>query len=429
MKRNPAPVLFPLLVLLALPAAAQPPGRSICFVLDTSGSVPGESMRESALFIRTFVGQLEEGDSAGLIVFNDKPQILVPLSRGRAGFDQALVSLTQGGRYSTIYDAVFDAAQALEAYGQGPKAIVLITDGKDENSAILLEDCVKKASEAGVRIHAFPTGNTIDSKDLRRLSKLTGGQYWGEGWAADPQKAARLFLAEMPAEPSPGAVAEAQRPRQDQPPDAGPQSSGEQAGLVETREYSPPVFSPETEEGARVETLPAQSGLPRMFKYLAAASFSAAVLALAIYFVYRARGARAPSLTASSVFGRSPGSFQESGTADEVDRTTILFEKPCLVIPTEKGGSSVTLLQYDETITIGRSPRNKIVVNDDSVSAEHCQITSEGTTFVLQDRFSRNGTFLNGMRVDKVAMLQHGDVIRVGQTDIIFKVEQTREHA
>jgi pSer/pThr/pTyr-binding forkhead associated (FHA) protein len=67
------------------------------------------------------------------------------------------------------------------------------------------------------------------------------------------------------------------------------------------------------------------------------------------------------------------------------------------------------------------------VVNDDSVSAEHCQISNEGMAFLLQDRFSRNGTFLNGMRVDKVAMLQHGDVIRVGQTDIVFKVEQTRE--
>ena len=47
------------------------------------------------------------------------------------------------------------------------------------------------------------------------------------------------------------------------------------------------------------------------------------------------------------------------------------------------------------------------------VSRRHCVVSADNGQCILTD-FSRYGTFLNGHRVDGTAVLQTGDLIRVG---------------
>lgn len=63
--------------------------------------------------------------------------------------------------------------------------------------------------------------------------------------------------------------------------------------------------------------------------------------------------------------------------------------------------------------SIGRGDDCDIVLDGHTVSRVHCVITRLGTIYVLQD-FSRNGTFANGQRVQKVK-LKDGDQLRIGQ--------------
>jgi len=88
-------------------------------------------------------------------------------------------------------------------------------------------------------------------------------------------------------------------------------------------------------------------------------------------------------------------------------------------------------LQLDKTV-IGRGPRCAVRLNDEGVSREHCQLvrevgagagageTSEPGTdkIVLEDLGSTNGTFCNGIRVDR-RELADGDKIMVGSTTIL----------
>ncbi|HVR61795.1 MAG TPA: GGDEF domain-containing protein [Polyangia bacterium] len=71
-----------------------------------------------------------------------------------------------------------------------------------------------------------------------------------------------------------------------------------------------------------------------------------------------------------------------------------------------------------EKTTIGRGPKVNLRLNDEGVSREHCQITFEGTQVTLQDLGSTNGTFCNGVRVDR-RELSDGDKIMVGSTTIL----------
>ena len=74
-------------------------------------------------------------------------------------------------------------------------------------------------------------------------------------------------------------------------------------------------------------------------------------------------------------------------------------------------------LTLDKTI-IGRGPKCSVRLNDEGVSREHCQLVREGEKIVLEDLSSTNGTFCNGIRVDR-RELADGDKIMVGSTTIL----------
>jgi diguanylate cyclase (GGDEF)-like protein len=74
-------------------------------------------------------------------------------------------------------------------------------------------------------------------------------------------------------------------------------------------------------------------------------------------------------------------------------------------------------LQLDTTV-IGRGPKCAVRLNDEGVSREHCQLVRDGEKMILEDLGSTNGTFCNGIRVDK-RELSDGDKIMVGSTTIL----------
>jgi diguanylate cyclase (GGDEF)-like protein len=71
-----------------------------------------------------------------------------------------------------------------------------------------------------------------------------------------------------------------------------------------------------------------------------------------------------------------------------------------------------------DTTIIGRGQKAQIRLFDDGISREHAQIVIEGNQIVLQDLGSTNGTFCNGLKVDRRALVD-GDKILVGSTTIL----------
>ena len=71
-------------------------------------------------------------------------------------------------------------------------------------------------------------------------------------------------------------------------------------------------------------------------------------------------------------------------------------------------------------ITFGRGEENDIVLADSSASRLHAEVRPEGDGYVLQDRGSSNGTWVNGATVS-TSRLQSGDQIVIG--DEVFRFE------
>jgi FhaA, N-terminal domain/FHA domain len=82
-----------------------------------------------------------------------------------------------------------------------------------------------------------------------------------------------------------------------------------------------------------------------------------------------------------------------------------------------QGNQTIPLNQ--EVITIGRSRDNYVVIDDRSVSRYHVQIRLRFGRYTLFDSQSHSGTYVNDVQI-KEHNLQNGDVIRIGNTQIIY---------
>jgi pSer/pThr/pTyr-binding forkhead associated (FHA) protein len=73
-------------------------------------------------------------------------------------------------------------------------------------------------------------------------------------------------------------------------------------------------------------------------------------------------------------------------------------------------------------VTVGRGGQNDLVLNgDEFASARHARIEVRGDGVWVQDLESTNGTYVNGSRVAGAQRLDAGDVLRVGETDLVVE--------
>ena len=116
---------------------------------------------------------------------------------------------------------------------------------------------------------------------------------------------------------------------------------------------------------------------------------------------------------------------------------TIVLERPslmearCLNLPPEHElaelmvlngpDEGIAMMLGERKIYLGRMPRNEFILTDTNISRVHAWISYESHRHVLYDAESRNGSFVNGSRI-QVQRLCSGDEIRLGATSLRYEV-------
>lgn len=88
-----------------------------------------------------------------------------------------------------------------------------------------------------------------------------------------------------------------------------------------------------------------------------------------------------------------------------------------------KKGESFCLTLKKEKVSIGRSADNTISVADSFCSGHHAFLYPSESGYAVRDNSSKNGTFVNGKKIQSETELKKGDEILIGLTRIIFDKE------
>jgi hypothetical protein len=81
-----------------------------------------------------------------------------------------------------------------------------------------------------------------------------------------------------------------------------------------------------------------------------------------------------------------------------------------------------TAIELQQAAGVGRGAENTIRLDGDTtVSSRHATLDSRADGLWVEDAGSTNGTFVNGAPVTTRRLLQPGDVIRIGHTDLLVE--------
>jgi len=95
-------------------------------------------------------------------------------------------------------------------------------------------------------------------------------------------------------------------------------------------------------------------------------------------------------------------------------------ELPLLVVIRGANAGSRFALTDDVT-TIGRHPESDVFLDDVTVSRRHAEIQRHGSLLEISDAGSLNGTYVNGDRIERVALAE-GDQLQVGKYRLVVVV-------
>lgn len=159
-------------------------GADVVFVFDKSGSMRGKPLEEAKRGAKSFFDNLTDADEATLLFFDGTVYPAVgPVKLGgggRAQLQQRLDGVTADGG-TALYDAVSAAYSNLqERAAKNPMrthAIVVMTDGNDENSKLSLPDLKKRfpADEAAIKVFTIAYGTEANPKALEEIAEAAKG--------------------------------------------------------------------------------------------------------------------------------------------------------------------------------------------------------------------------------------------------------------
>lgn len=73
-----------------------------------------------------------------------------------------------------------------------------------------------------------------------------------------------------------------------------------------------------------------------------------------------------------------------------------------------------------ESLTVGRDRYSDIRLDYKFVSKNHFIIEEDGGEYYLSDLGSKNGTYVNGIRIDDEVILEDGDIIELNDIKFVF---------
>ncbi len=96
-----------------------------------------------------------------------------------------------------------------------------------------------------------------------------------------------------------------------------------------------------------------------------------------------------------------------------------------LLVVSGPGKGQCYPLHASRLISVGRDDQCSIQITDDQISRRHLQLRfePEEQKYYAVDMRSANGVFVNGWRITHDTGLQSGDVIKIGESELCYTMQ------
>jgi Ca-activated chloride channel family protein len=142
--------------------------------LDVSASMEDSLDQARAAALQFLEQSVRPKDRAAVITFNDRPRLAVKFTKDVNTLAGGLAGL-KAERGTALYDTIVFTLFYFNGV-KGQRAILLLSDGKDEGSRFGWDEALDYARRAGVAIYPIGLGPQVEKPKLKKLAEETGGR-------------------------------------------------------------------------------------------------------------------------------------------------------------------------------------------------------------------------------------------------------------
>jgi len=158
---------------------------SIGVILDLSGSMAnklGKAKQAALQFLKTANPQ----DEFFLVGFNERAELLAPFTNNIEDLESKMLTATAKGR-TALLDAIYLGLAQMRTAGTGKRALLIISDGGDNNSRYNEKDIKRLVREADTQLYSVGIFDPFEYRSqtleelngptlLSEMAELTGGR-------------------------------------------------------------------------------------------------------------------------------------------------------------------------------------------------------------------------------------------------------------
>ena len=154
---------------------------SLGIVYDISGSMK-ERIGRSIKALRRFIDTSHNDDDYFLIAFNDRAKLVQDFTTSGDSILGRLMFVNAHGS-TALYDAAYLAVEKVQQGRHSKKALLIISDGQDNNSRYTYKELRNRVKEADVQVYAIGITDPVNDSlagfgrgVLEEITRMTGGR-------------------------------------------------------------------------------------------------------------------------------------------------------------------------------------------------------------------------------------------------------------
>ncbi len=156
--------------------------RDISLVVDRSGSMKGQALKDLKHAVTIFLATLEETSAeevVGLASYSTNAKLEQELTTDLARIERVMTRMNAGG-WTNIGGGI-DTGRIILEDGHGrdfaEKTMIVMTDGRHNRGTDPIE-AAHRAADEGIVIHAITFGSGADQDRMRQVAEIGGGKYY-----------------------------------------------------------------------------------------------------------------------------------------------------------------------------------------------------------------------------------------------------------